>query len=237
MLLACVTSGLCRKLYINYGPMGIRGQLLTPFCLAMMKIAPSCLLLFAVTLTVKCNLRKEDFKSTAANPPASGAVCGQREKLDLNAVGVELKFEVQNALDVESSFEYATDGNKATDWGKCTVSSLANKIDYWIDLRNVYPIDRITLLSRGSYSKGAMVFVGNFSAARTAENQQRCGGSYPERASLTEFDCDGTYWVQYVRIRLVSAALTSLQICEIEVYHNGKHLSFISIYHACLFRF
>ena len=201
-----------------------------------MKIAPSHLLLFAVTLTVKCSLGKEDFESTAANPPASGAVCGQRKKLDLNAVGAELQFEAKDALDVESSFEYATDGNNDTDWGKCTVSSLAEKIDYWIDLRNIYPIDRITLLSR-FWGKGAMVFIGNFSAARTAENQQRCGGSYPEKSSLTEFVCDGTYWVQYVRIRLVSVALTSLQICEIEVYHNGKHLSLIFNYHAQLSRF
>ena len=179
----------------------------------MRKIAPSYLLLFAVTLTVKCSLGKEDFESTAANPPASGAVCGQRKKLDLNAVGAELQFEVKNALDVESSFEHATDGSNDKDWGKCTVSSLAERIGYWIDLRNVYPIDRITLLSR-FWGKGARVFIGN-----------------------TEFVCDGTYWVQYVRIRLVSEALTSLQICEIEVYHNGKHLSLISIYHARLSRF
>ena len=162
--------------------------------------------------------------STAAKPHSE---CERREKLDLNAVGAELEFEVQNTLDVLSGYELSIDGNNGTEWKECTAASLTDEVDYWIDLRNIYPIDRITLLSRYYKANGAEVYVGNFSAAGKTENQQKCGDSYPEvpigeRAPLVEFDCHGTPWVQYIRIRVSAKKLISFQICEIEVYHKGK---------------
>ena len=192
----------------------------------MTKLSLYCAFLFAAVLTAQCSSGMEDLESTAVNPPTE---CERREKLDLNAVGAELEFEVQSSLDVLSRYEFSVDGNNGTEWEECTVSSLTDQVDYWIDLQNIYPIDRITLLSRYYRANGAEVFVGNFSAARKTENQQKCGGSYPEvprgkSAPLTDFDCHGTHWVQYIRIRRVSTTeLISLQICEIEVYHKSKH--------------
>ena len=192
----------------------------------MTKLCLYCAVLLAAVLTAQCSSgMEEDLESTVANPPAE---CERNGKLDLNAVGAELEFEVQNTLDVLSRYEFSIDGNKSTEWKDCTVSSFADEIDYWIDLRNIYPIDRITLLSRYYRANGAEVFVGNFSASGKTENQQKCGDSYPvvrlfKTAPLTEFDCHGTHWVQYIRIRRVSKVLRSLQICEVEVYDQSKH--------------
>ena len=164
------------------------------------------------------------------NPPAE---CEQNVKLDLNAVGAELEFEVQNTLDGVSRYEFSTQ------WGECTVSSLADKVDYWIDLRNIYPIDRITLLSRHHYGNGAEVYVGNFSTAEKTENEKKCGDSLGFGSSPTEFDCDETYWVRYIRIRRVmkSKSILALHICEVEVYHDGElYLSASLNGHTFLFR-
>ena len=195
----------------------------------MTKLGLYCAFLFAAVLTAQCSLNIKDLESTAGNPPGSSAECGQREKLDLNAVGAQLEFEVKNPLDVLSRYELSIDGNNDTEWGKCAVSSFAEEIDYWIDLRNIYPIDRITLLSRAHWGNGAEVFVGNFTAAKKTDNQQKCGDSYPKGSyssppPLTEFDCNATYWVRYVRIRRVSTVMMTLQICEVEIYYNCKDI-------------
>ena len=192
----------------------------------MTKLSLYCAFLFAAALTVQCGSSME---LTSVNPSAE---CGRREKLDLNAVGAELEFEVKSTLDVLSRYELSIDGNKGMGWHECTASSPSNEVDYWIDLQNIYPIDRIRLLSRSGFN-GAEVFVGNFSAAeKTAPSQQKCGDSYGVLPSLTEFDCNATYWVQYVRIRRVSTVVMALQICEVEIYYNGKDI----FAHFCYYR-
>ncbi|XP_065843686.1 uncharacterized protein [Oscarella lobularis] len=187
---------------------------------AMTKLSRYCAFVFAAVLTAQCKSGMEVLEWTAVNRPSE---CERHEKLDLNAVGAELEFEVQNTLNVLSKYEFSIDGNKGTQWGECTVSSLADKVDYWIDLRNIYPIDRITLLSRHHYGNGAEVYVGNFSTAEKTENEKKCGDSLGFGSSPTEFDCDETYWVRYIRIRRVmkSKSILALHICEVEVYHDG----------------
>ena len=107
----------------------------------MSKLSLYCAFLFAAVLTAQCSSGMEDLESTAVNPPTE---CERHEKLDLKAAGAELEFEVQNTLDVRSSYGLSIDGYNGTEWKDCTVSSYAGKIDFWIDLRNIYPIDRIT---------------------------------------------------------------------------------------------
>ena len=193
----------------------------------MTKLSLYCVFLFAAALTVQCSSSMEDLELISVNPSAE---CGRREKLDLNAVGAELEFEVKNTLDVLSRYELSIDGNKGMGWHECTASSPSNEVDYWIDLQNIYPIDRIRLLSRSRFGNGAEVFVGNFSAAEKTASQQKCGDSYGV-PSLTEFDCNATYWVQYIRIRRVLKMPKSLQICEVEIYYNGIDFSAHFLYH------
>ena len=166
------------------------------------------------------------FSSAAPTiPPAAGS--DGSEKLDLNAIGAVIEFGLQNALHRQSSYDFAIDGNLETDWNKCSVSNFAEQTDFLINLRGVYPVDRIAVLSRLEFAGAAEVFVGNLSAAGRSQNQFQCGGKHPDWAStsFTEFRCSTTFWVQYIRIRKSSTEtrwdLQSLQICEVAIYHHG----------------
>ena len=174
--------------------------------------------LFAVVLPLQYN------SAAPKNPPPDS---DGSEKLDLNAIGADMEFGLQNALHLQSSYDFAIDGNLETDWNKCAVSNLAEQTDFWIDLHGVYPVDRIALLSRLDYASAAEVFVGNLSAAGKSQNEFQCGGKHPNRASksFTEFRCPATLWIQYIQIRKSSTSsfwdVRSLQICEVAVYHHG----------------
>ena len=166
------------------------------------------------------------FSSAAPTiPPAAGS--DGSEKLNLNAVGAVMEFGLQNALHLQSSYDFAIDGNLKTDWDKCVVSNFAEQTDFLISLRGVYPVDRIAVLSRSGYAGAAEVFVGNSSAAGKSQNQFQCGGKHPDWAStsFTEFRCSTTFWIQYIRIRKSNTeglwGGRSLQICEVAVYHHG----------------
>ena len=166
------------------------------------------------------------FSSAAPTiPPAAGS--DGSEKLNLNAVGAVMEFGLQNPLYAGSSYDLAIDGNLESDWDKCALSNFAEQTDFLINLRGVYPVDRIAVLSRNGYAGAAEVFVGNLSAAGKSQNQFQCGGKYPYSAStsFTEFRCSTTFWIQYIRIRKSNTERhwegRSLQICEVAIYHHG----------------
>ena len=147
-------------------------------------------------------------------------------KLDLNVVGAVMEFGMQSPLHAESYYGFAIDGDLDTDWSKCTVSNYAGQSDFMIDLRGIYPVDRVAVLSRRRYAAGAEVFVGNLSSVE--KDPFQCGSRHPELAStsFTEFRCSTTFWIQYIRIRKANSGIywksRSLQICEVDVYHNSK---------------
>ena len=151
----------------------------------------------AVIIIVVLSLQ---FSSAAPTNPGSDV---DSEKLNLNAVGAVMEFDIQNPLYAGSSYDRAIDGNVGTNGADCAVSNFAEETDFLINLRGVYPVDRIAVLSRGRHAGTAEIFVGNVSAAGRSQNQIQCGGKYPDRAatSFTDFRCSTTFWIQYIRIR------------------------------------
>ena len=171
--------------------------------------------LFAVVLPLQCS------SAAPTNIPSDS------EKLDLNAIGAVVEFGLKNALHVQSSYGLAIDGNLGVGWTECAASNFADKTEFWIDLRGIYPVDRVSVLSRHHYAAGAEVFVGNFSAAEKRPTQFQCGGKFPSKASksFTEFRCSTTLWIRYIQIRKFAnrekPSRLPMQICEIEVNHTG----------------
>ena len=137
-----------------------------------------------------------------------------------------MEFGLQSPLHRESYYGFAIDGDLDTNWTKCAVSNFGEQADFLIDLRGIYPVDRIAVLSRRIYAAGAEVFVGNSSSAE--KYQIQCGNKYlrwTTTSSFIDFICSTTVWIQYVRIRKIDFSQLwysgSLQICEVAVYHDS----------------
>ena len=81
------------------------------------------------------------------------------------------EFGLQSPLHHESYYGFAIDGDLDTDWTKCAISNFGEQADFLIDLRGIYPVNRIAVLSRQWYAEGAKVFAGNSSSANKDQIQ------------------------------------------------------------------
>jgi len=187
----------------------------------MTKAARSALFGIWLAVTVTCVFCSVDAHSFDAD-------CKDEKRLDLASIGAKLEFDVQPKLWIHGNYNVVVDGYLGIEWEKCIASNIATSVEFWIDLGGFYAVERVVMKGRLIYTEGAEIFVGNSNTSSGIEH--KCGSSYPPNITVHStspitFQCASTHQARYVLVRKAKdSGRFSLQICEIEVYGNGKQI-------------